>query len=182
MSCLIWGVDQGSCAWVLVPSSWVSLLNLMLQGSLRGIWFHRAWAPRLSAEGSAFLGGTPVFSGIELEIQDGVVCKRGPVNIPWLQILWFQFYDYKFLLRVCLYAKSLQSCLSLCDPMDCSLPGSSVPGIHQAAILEWVAVPSSRGSSWPRDRTQVCKSPAAVGTFFNHWRHLGSPQIPPTAC
>ena len=50
-----------------------------------------------------------------------------------------------------LHAKSLQSCLTLYDPMDCSLPGSSVHGILQARILEWVAMPSSRGSSQPRD-------------------------------
>ena len=40
-----------------------------------------------------------------------------------------------------------QSCLTLCDPMDCSPPGSSVPGILQARILEWVAMHSTRGSS-----------------------------------
>ena len=44
-----------------------------------------------------------------------------------------------------------QSCLTLCDPMDGSPPGSSVHGILQARILEWVAIPFSRGSSWPRD-------------------------------
>ena len=48
-----------------------------------------------------------------------------------------------------------QSCLILCDPMDCSLPGSSVHGIFQAIVLEWVAISFSRGSSWPRDRTRV---------------------------
>ena len=48
-------------------------------------------------------------------------------------------------------AKSLQLCLTLCDPMDCRLPDSSVRGILQARILEWVAMPSSRGSSQPRD-------------------------------
>ena len=48
-----------------------------------------------------------------------------------------------------------QSCLSLCDPVDCSPPGSSVHGISQGRILEWVAFPSSRGSSPPRDQTQV---------------------------
>ena len=47
-----------------------------------------------------------------------------------------------------------QSCLTLFDTMDCSLPGSSVRGIFQAAILEWVAISSSRRSSRPRDRTQ----------------------------
>ena len=46
-----------------------------------------------------------------------------------------------------------QSCPTLCDPMDCCLPGSSVHGILPARILEWVAIPFSRGSSQPRDRT-----------------------------
>ena len=45
---------------------------------------------------------------------------------------------------VCVHAQSLQSCLTQCIPMDCSPPGSSVPGIFQARILEWVAMPSSR--------------------------------------
>ena len=48
-----------------------------------------------------------------------------------------------------------QSCPTLCDPMDCSLPGSSVHGIFQARILEWAAISFSRGSSQPRDRTRV---------------------------
>ena len=52
-------------------------------------------------------------------------------------------------------AKSLQSCPTLCDPMDHSPPGSSVHGALQARILEWVAMPSSRGSSQPRDWTRV---------------------------
>ena len=52
-----------------------------------------------------------------------------------------------------LRAKSLQSCPTLCDPMDCSPPGSSVHGISQARILEWVAISFSTGSSWPRDGT-----------------------------
>ena len=51
-----------------------------------------------------------------------------------------------------------QLCLPLCDPIDCSLPGSSVHGILQAIILEWVASPFSSGSSQPRDWT--CVSPA----------------------
>ena len=49
-----------------------------------------------------------------------------------------------------------QLCPTLCDPMDCSPPGSSVHGIFQARILEQVAIPFSRGSSQPRDQTQVC--------------------------
>ena len=54
-------------------------------------------------------------------------------------------------------------CSTLCNPMDCSPPGSSVHGISQARILEWAAMPSSRGSSLLRDRTT---SPALAGRFF----------------
>ena len=49
------------------------------------------------------------------------------------------------------YAKSLQSCPTLCDPIDGSLPGSPVPGILQASTLEWAAISYSRESSRPRD-------------------------------
>ena len=63
----------------------------------------------------------------------------------------------------CLRAKLLQSCPTLCDPMDCSPPGSSVHGIIQTRKLAWVAMPSSRGSSQPRDRTQVSR---ITGRFF----------------
>ena len=52
-------------------------------------------------------------------------------------------------------AKSLQFCSTLCDPMDYSPPGSTVHGIFQTRILKWAAIPFSRGSSWPRDRTHV---------------------------
>ena len=52
-------------------------------------------------------------------------------------------------------AKSLWSRPTLCDPVNHSPPGSSVRGISQARILEWVAIPSSRGSSRPRDRTLI---------------------------
>ena len=55
----------------------------------------------------------------------------------------------------CVHAKPLQSCLTLCDPMDCSPSGSYVHGILQARILKRVAMPSSRQSSWPRDRTRI---------------------------
>ena len=55
----------------------------------------------------------------------------------------------------CVPAKLPQSCLILYDPKDCSPPGSSVCEILQARMLEWVAIPSSRGFSWPRDWTCV---------------------------
>ena len=62
--------------------------------------------------------------------------------------------------------KSLQLCPALYDPLDCNPPGSSVHGILQARILEWVTMPSSSGSFWPRDQTAFLKSPALAGNFF----------------
>ena len=50
---------------------------------------------------------------------------------------------------------AVQSCLTLCDPMDCSPSGSCAHGIFQARILRWVAISSFRGSSWPRDQTCI---------------------------
>ena len=51
--------------------------------------------------------------------------------------------------------EAAQTCPTHCDPKDCSLPGSSIHGILQARILEWVAISFSRGSSRPRDWTRV---------------------------
>ena len=74
---------------------------------------------------------------------------------------------------VCVHAKSLQSCLTLCNPMDYSLPGSSVHGILQERILEWVVTPSSRVSSHRRDCT--CDSCFAGGFFTSE--PLGKPDL-----
>ena len=81
---------------------------------------------------------------------------------------------------VCVHAKLLQLCLIRCDPMDCSPPGSSVHGSLQARILEWVAMPSSRGSSRPRDWILSLMSPALAAGVLDHQHHLGSwPPAPP---
>ena len=61
------------------------------------------------------------------------------------------------------YSEVAQSCPTLCDPMDCSLPRSSIPEIFQARVLEWVAISFSRGSYWPRDQTLI------VGRQFTVW-------------
>ena len=65
-------------------------------------------------------------------------------------------------------AQSLQSCLTLYDPMDSSPTGSSVHGVVLARILEWVAISSSRGSSQTRDRTLIsCVSSISRWTFYH---------------
>ena len=64
------------------------------------------------------------------------------------------------------WSEVARSCPTLCDPIDCSLPGSSVHGILQARILKWVVMPSSRGSSRPRGWIQVS---CITGRFFTFW-------------
>ena len=67
-------------------------------------------------------------------------------------------------LKTQVHAKSLQLCPTLCDPVNCSPLGSAVHGIVQARKLEWTAIPSSRGSSQPKDQTQVS---CIAGRLFN---------------
>ena len=71
-------------------------------------------------------------------------------------------------------SETAQLCPTLWDPMDCSLPGSSLHGILQARVLEWAAISFSRGSSWLRDLTQVSRIP---GRRFNLWATREAPQI-----
>ena len=71
--------------------------------------------------------------------------------------------------RLCVCPQYLQSGQTLCDPLDRSPLGSSVHGILQAGILQWVAMLSSRASSWPRDRTCVPCISCTAGRFFTHW-------------
>ena len=68
------------------------------------------------------------------------VSRRNSMFFPWCLKFWVLI---------------AQLCLTLCNPIDCSPLGSSVHGVFQARILEWVAISFSRGSSWPRDQTQV---------------------------
>ena len=80
------------------------------------------------------------------------------VDSKWLKISNRPLHLYPLLhLYICLWvcAKLLQSCPTLCNPVDCSPPGSSVHRILQARILDWVAMPSSRKSSWPRNWNHI---------------------------
>ena len=70
-----------------------------------------------------------------------------------------------------------QSCPTLCDPLDCSLPDLSVCGIIQARILEWVAISSSRGSSWPRDWTHDSCISCIDRQILYHWATWEAPPV-----
>ena len=77
----------------------------------------------------------------------------------------------------CMHAKSLQSCLTLCNPMDYTLPGSSVHGILQTRTLEWAAMPFSRGSSPPRDRTCISCVSCVGSQVLDLLSHQGNPGL-----
>ena len=79
------------------------------------------------------------------------------------------------------HAKLLQSCLTLCDPMDYSPLGSSLHVILHAKILEWLAIPFSRGSSPPGDQTHVPGVSCTGRQVLCHWRHQGTPLLLVTA-
>ena len=68
-----------------------------------------------------------------------------------------------------------QMCLNLCDPMDCSPPGSSVHGISQARILQWVAISFARVSSWPRDQTCIFCFSCIGRQILYHWTTWEAP-------
>ena len=122
----------------------------------------------LFESGGQSIGASASASVIPMSIQ-------GSLRIDWFDILAGIFSLSKigipqlvdigsFLYcRQCVYVLVAQSCLTLCDPTDYSPPDFSVHGILQARILEWIAIPFSRGTSQPRDRTLVS---CIAGRFF----------------
>ena len=138
--------------WVAMPSfigssqPWDQTQVSLIAGGLFTIWDTRLSSkvtiPHIPITQKHIL--TPVFVAALFTIAKKWKQPKCPSTNEWIKI-WC----------ACMRAKSLQLCASVCNPMDCSLPGSSVHGILQARILEWVAVPSSKGSFRPRDRTYV---------------------------
>ena len=102
-----------------------------------------------------------VLQEVQVQCLWGVSSFFNPISM--LYNLWTKEKSNWHLLTLCMCMLVIQLCPTLCDPMDCSC----VHGILQARILEWVAVPFSRGSSWPRDRTWVAAR--IVGRFFTVW-------------
>ena len=85
----------------------------------------------------------------------------------------FNLASFFFLINLMSQSESevTQLCLTHCDPMDCSPPGSSIHGILQARILEWVAISFCRGSSQPNDQTRV----SCIAGRLYHLSHQGPP-------
>ena len=92
--------------------------------------------------------------------------------MPWKMLGGSEAADQKLFF----YVLVTQSRPALCNPVDCSPPGSSLERISQARIVEWVAISSSRGSSRPRDQTQVSYVSCRGRWVLFRQRHLGSPR------
>ena len=89
-------------------------------------------------------------------------------TLAWLQAEVLDCLSSYWFWSMCV--RLLLSCVWLfAIPLDSIPPGSSVHGILQARVLEWVAISSSRGSSWPNDSTQVSRVPCIAGGFFTCW-------------
>ena len=99
-------------------------------------------------------------------------------------IFWMKNTEYllNHIKDACMCAQSVQSCPTLCNPIDCSQPGPSAHGIFQAITVKWVAMPSSRGSSKPRGRTQVSCTASRFITVWATERESEVAQSCPTLC
>ena len=133
---------ERACAYRWKPSSPTALTYHRCAKAVQATWKWRSqpWRPRCIPKAIS------TSRTYRLWLSDGG-CR------DWGWPVWVEPPETDFGCGCC--AKSLQSCPTLYDPMDCSLPGSSVHGISQARVLEWVAISFSWGSSQPRDWTHV---------------------------
>ena len=134
---------EGGPVWSAGAHTWIPAI------ACHGWWELMAWA---LCQGERQGRGSPCRWLSKGQVGEAPPCLGipGATGHFWYIYLWRRdmcFGNLKVL--------AIQSCPTLCDPMDCNLPGSCVHGIFQARILEWVAILFSRGSSRPRDRTRV---------------------------
>ena len=138
----------------LVLSHFSSGLQTVFLGALQGLcWVARVGKhPGSSAQFPDYLSqAVRQLSTFEISLLWKLSPREAFPSGENLQDFSRPVYQSSSKLVVCVYAKLFQSCPTLCEPMDCSPPGFSVHGTLQARILEWVARPSSRGSSQSRD-------------------------------
>ena len=110
---------------------------------------------------------TPMFIAALFIIARTWKQPRCPSADECIRKLWYIYtMEYYSAIKKNSFQSVVQSCLTLWDPMDCSLPGSSIYGISEARVLEWVAASFSRGSYQSRDWTQVSRS---AGRCFTTW-------------
>ena len=153
-------------------------LGLDRDGSISGIICHQNPAPG-NRLGLADYSGSSVCLQIASLLSCLLNCllERELVLIPDKLLVLFKVLHKLISVFILLLLVSwlvAQSCPTLCNPMYCSPPVSSIYGILQARILEWVAISFSRGSSWPRDQTQVSCTGRQILYCLSH---QGSPLL-----
>ena len=183
-----WQLDKRRVTWGASPTrgNWRCVLGAGVESRLQG------QAVCVQCDGQTLCCGPHILSSSSLnlllrQLLTGAPCDgwENRENECWLHGTWLQhlFTPWKWGVCmslkvkrentwcVCVHAKSLQSYLTLYNPMDCCLPDSSVHRSLQTRILEWVTMPFSKGSSWPRDRTRV--------SCLLHWQVGSLPLVPP---
>ena len=100
---------------------------------------------------------------------NGELMGKGSLHRNKDDFFFFPTFVTFFNWNICYCCLVAKSCPTICDPMDCSPPGSSVYGISQARILEWVAISFSRGYSQPRDLTCISCASCVGRWFLYHW-------------
>ena len=128
----------------------------------------------------------------EMKNHKSVSFRSPPITIRMTKMLehselqcWQWFKEISTLIHWCVHAmcaELLHSYPPLCNPMDYSPPGSSIHGIVQARILEWVSFSFSRGSSRPRDQTRISCIFCIDRWVLYHLHHLGSPIVSVNCC
>ena len=141
-------IDSKVCLFLCLLVNAISTVTIDLSVSSRG------WSLRLLDE--VGLGQADLVDKLSgWKITCSFVCVRPSPKHLSLDSSFVYRQMSKITKEAVVFVLVFKLCLTLCDPMDHSLPDSSVHGISQERMLEWVAIPFSRGSSWPRDRTHV---------------------------
>ena len=140
---------------------------LAVQGTLKSLFQHHSSKASILQHSAFFM----VQLSHQYMITGKAIALTRLTFVGKVMSLFFNMLSRLVMLVICCLAflprsgsEVTQSCLTLCDPVDCSPPGSSIHEILQARILEWVAISFSRGSSRPKDRTQVS---CIAGRCFN---------------
>ena len=176
-SCLMvpdtWGVPGGTSAWKKKPvcqcrrfDPWVGKIPWSRKWQLVSVFLPRK-IPQTEEPGGLRPWGckarhdwAPVSSSVRRVGRNSLgLIQRFHLKLHVSQIIHLSASEVK-------WSEAAQSCPTLLDPMDCSPPGSSVHGILQARILEWVDISFSKGSSRPRDWTEISR---IAGRRFNLW-------------